>query len=139
MLPVWDKLQDLRGGKPAEQRTNTEVAVAAIDQSAREVRAVTSEKTIRANAERLAGVRQGIKEGKRMSKLAEAADRIAKKKQVHDAKGDEWAARLDAIDKREPEAFAMGDAVISERETDLTEMERTMRTLSNLPNVVSGT
>lgn len=39
------------------------------DDAAREIRAVTSEKTIRANADRLAGVRQGIKEGKRMSLL----------------------------------------------------------------------
>jgi len=45
---------------------------------------------------------------------------------------------LNKLDAREPEAFAIGDAVISERETDLTDMERSMRTLSNLPNVVFG-
>ena len=80
----------------------------------------------------------GIEEGKRVSKLGAIAERIAAKKVAHDAKADEWAARLDALDRREPEAFAIGDAVIEEREGDLAEMERTMRTLGNLPNVVSG-
>lgn len=80
----------------------------------------------------------GIKEGKRLSKLGSIAERITAKKAAHDAKADEWALRLDAIDQREPAAFAIGDAVIDERETDLADMEREMRTLSNLPNVVSG-
>lgn len=80
----------------------------------------------------------GIQEGKRVSKLGAIAERIAAKKIAHDAKADEWALRLDAIDRREPEAFAIGDAVIDERETDLADMEREMRTISNLPNVVSG-
>jgi hypothetical protein len=78
-------------------------------------------------------VRQ-VMEGKRMSKLAEAAERIAQKKATHDAKGDEWLARLDALDQREPDAFAMGDAALSEREVDLSDMEKTVRVLSNLPN-----
>lgn len=81
----------------------------------------------------------GIAEGRKVSKLGAIGDRIAAKKAAHDAKADEWAARLDALDGREPEAFAIGDAVIAEREADLTEMERTMRSLSNLPNAVSGT
>jgi hypothetical protein len=68
-----------------------------------------------------------------VSKLAAIGDRIKTKKLAHDAKADEWAARLDAIEKREPAAFAIGDAVIAEREADLSEMEGTMRTLSNLP------
>lgn len=72
-----------------------------------------------------------------MSKLGAIADRMKAKKVAHDAKADEWAARLDAIDQREPHAFAIGDAVIAERDADLAEMEATMRTLSNLPNVSS--
>jgi hypothetical protein len=76
----------------------------------------------------------GITEGKRVNKLAEAADRIKRKKLAHDAKGDEWLKRLDAIDAREPEAFAAGDAAIEEREVDLADMEATVRALSNLPN-----
>lgn len=74
----------------------------------------------------------------KMSKLGAIADRIAEKKKAHDAKADEWAARLDALDRREPDAFAIGDAVIEEREGDLRDMENTMRTLGNLPNLVSG-
>jgi hypothetical protein len=89
------------------------------------------------SANRIAAQRAGIVEGKRMSKLGAVADRIAAKKASHDAKADEWGARLDALDGREPEAFAIGDAVIAEREGDLAEMERTMRSLSNLPNVGS--
>lgn len=79
-------------------------------------------------------VHQMIREG-RVSKLAAVADRIKTKKEAYDAKGDEWAVRLDALDKREPEAFAAGDAVVSERESDLAEMEATMKAISNLPNV----
>jgi len=79
----------------------------------------------------------GIKEGKRMSRLGSIAERIAAKKLAHDSKADEWAQRLDALDRREPEAFAIGDAVIEERETDLADMEKNMRSISNLPNVVS--
>lgn len=80
----------------------------------------------------------GIEEGKRVSKLGAIAERIAAKKAAHDAKADEWALRLDGLDRREPDAFAIGDAVIEEREADLSDMERSMRQLGNLPNVVSG-
>jgi hypothetical protein len=73
-----------------------------------------------------------------MSKLADIADRIKTKKETHDRKADEWARRLDAIDRREPQAFAAGDAVIAERDADLSEMENTMRQLSNLPLAGSG-
>lgn len=79
-------------------------------------------------------VHQMIREG-RVSKLAAIADRIKTKKEGYDKKADEWATRLDALDKREPDAFAAGDSVINERETDLADMEATMRTISNLPNV----
>lgn len=79
----------------------------------------------------------GILEGKRVSKLAGISERIVQKKAAHDAKADEWAARLDALDRREPAAFAIGDAVIDEKEGDVAEMEKNMRTLSNLPNVLA--
>lgn len=68
-----------------------------------------------------------------MSKLSAIADRIATKKQKHDAKADEWAARLDGLDAREPQAFAVGDAVVAEREQDMAQFESDMRQLSNLP------
>lgn len=80
----------------------------------------------------------GIEEGRRVSKLGAIAERIAAKKAAHDAKADEWADRLNKLDAREPDAFAIGDAVIEERELDLSDMERSMRQLGNLPNVVSG-
>jgi len=79
-----------------------------------------------------------IREGRRMSKLAAIGDRIAAKKAAHDRKADEWAKRLDAVDAREKDAFAIGEAVIIEREADLSELEGTVRTLSNLPLVVPG-
>jgi hypothetical protein len=82
---------------------------------------------------------RNIREGKKpMTKLSAIADRIKAKKAGHDKKADEWAARLDALDKREPEAFAVGDAVIAEREADLSGMEQDLRTLSNLPLAGSG-
>lgn len=71
--------------------------------------------------------------GNEMGKLAGIADRIKDKAAAHARKADEWAARLDAIDQREPEAFAVGEAAIAEREADLTSMENDLRALSNLP------
>lgn len=79
----------------------------------------------------------GIEEGKRVSRLGGIAERIAQKHAAHDAKADEWAKRLDALDAREPAAFEYGDGVIAEKEDDLADMEKTMRTLSNLPLGVS--
>lgn len=73
-----------------------------------------------------------------MSKLSAIAERIAEKKLAHDKKADDWATRLDALDQKEPAAFAYGDGVIAERETDLSDMEKTMRTISNLPLEGSG-
>jgi hypothetical protein len=72
------------------------------------------------------------------SRLAEIADRIARKRAEHNAKADEWAKRLDAIDKAEPAAFAAGDAVMSEREADVRQFEDTIRQLSNLAPPGSG-
>lgn len=130
MLASWDRLQDLRRGtnKPTE-----------LDPEAvRAVKGVTTVEGINHNADRIEAYTTGLKEGRRMSKLGAIAERIAAKKQAHDAKADEWAGRLDALDRKEPESFAIGDAVIEERETDLADMERNMRAISNLPNVVSG-
>jgi hypothetical protein len=114
--------------KPEDVRREIEVRLSALN----------TQRTIDASKRLDRVLEAGIKEGKRLSKLGSIAGRITAKKAAHDAKADEWAARLDAIDEREPEAFAIGDAVIKERETDLADMEREMRTLSNLPNVVSG-
>jgi hypothetical protein len=74
---------------------------------------------------------RNIRQGRPMTKLSAIADRIRLKKLAHDKVADEWAARLDALDKREPEAFAAGHAVLAERETDLAGMESDLRALSN--------
>lgn len=78
---------------------------------------------------------KAIEENKRVSKLGAIADRIKAKKEAHDKIADEWAERLDALDRREPDAFAAGHSVLEAREADLADMEATMRSLSNLPNV----
>lgn len=78
-------------------------------------------------------IAQAIVSERRMSKLAEIADRMARKREAHNVQADSFAARLDAIDKQEPDAFARGDAFLKERETDLAEFEATIRQLSNLP------
>lgn len=96
------------------------------------ITAAVADATDRVTAARV--VHKMIREG-RVSKLAAVADRIKTKKESYDKKADEWASRLDALDKREPAAFEAGDGVLNERETDLADMEATMRTLSNLPNV----
>ena len=82
-------------------------------------------------ADRVRMFTDGIREGRRMNKLAEAAERIRAKKIAHDAKGDEWLKRLDDLDAREPGAFAAGDAAIEDREVDLSDMEATVRSLGN--------
>lgn len=125
MRPGWDALQDLRSmisGIPDKKPDSITQEVA--------------DAADRITAARV--VKEMVREGKPLSKLGEIGLRIAAKKEAHDRKADELAARLDAIDKREPAAFAIGDAVIEEREMDLRDMERSMRALSNLPNVVSG-
>lgn len=67
-----------------------------------------------------------------MSKLADVAERIKAKKLAHEARADAMAARLDKIDQREPEVFAIAEAAIDERMADLAGMEADMRSLSNL-------
>jgi hypothetical protein len=82
--------------------------------------------------------REKIAREEGMSKLSEVASRIKQKKAAYDAKADEWGRRLDALDRREPEAFAVGDAVVAEREMDLKSMESDLRQLSNLPLTEGG-
>ena len=119
--------------------TATESVVAAIGRAIDlRLSGVRTERAVEASNKLDTVLAKGIAEGKRVSKLGEIAARIAEKKASHDAKADEWAQRLDALDRREPAAFAIGDAVIEERELDLHDMERNMRQISNLPNVVSG-
>lgn len=139
MLPGWDRLQDLRRGTAVEP-----IPVATVPKPAPPIEAqlVADPGVLEATADRIVAKRVmtdiAREERRRVSKLGAIADRIAAKKEAHDKKADEWAARLDALDQREPSAFEIGDSVIAERETDLSDMEATMRKVSNLPNVVSG-
>lgn len=123
MLPGWDKAQDIRNGGAETPPPLPKPDVGA---------------AIEARSDSLVIERLLLKKGVTVSKLGAMAERIAAKKEAHDRKADEWAQRLDLLDRREPAAFAIGDAVLDERETDLADMERSMRALSNLPNVVSG-
>jgi hypothetical protein len=66
-----------------------------------------------------------------MASLSSVADRIRAKKGVHAAKAEAWAARLDKLDKLEPDIFAATDAAIGAYETDLSGMEADMRALTN--------
>lgn len=73
-----------------------------------------------------------------MTTMGAIGQRIAAKKAKHDAKAEEWAARLDAVDALEPRAFAIGDAAVAEREQDIAQFESDMKVLSNLPLAGSG-
>lgn len=114
---------------PVEVEADLRYAAARVPASG--ITQVVADATDRITAYRV--VRQMASEGKRMSKLAAISERILEKKVLHDGKADEWAKRLDELDRREPAAFAIGDAVIEEKEGDLAEMEKNMRTISNLP------
>lgn len=132
MLPGWDKLQDMRKRvNEAAEAPNPDIK----PKISPDITQAIADAADRITAHRVTTYGQ---EGGRVSKLGAISERIAAKKLAHDKKADEWAARLDALDMREPDAFAIGDAVIAERETDLGDMESNMRKLSNLPNVVSG-
>lgn len=74
-----------------------------------------------------------------MATLGSIGDRIAAKRAAHNAKAEEWAKRLDAVDALEPRAFAVGDAAVAEREQDLRQFESDMKVLSNLPLAGSDT
>lgn len=80
---------------------------------------------------------RNIREGRRVATLGSIGDRIAAKKAKHAAKAEEWALRLDRLDEIEPQAFAMGDAAVAEREEDIAQFEKDIRGLSNLPLVGS--
>jgi hypothetical protein len=94
------------------------------------------ERSLDAHYDKLRSLRivtDAVIRGQAVSKLASIADRMKAKKLAHDAKADEWAKRLDAMDQHEPQAFSIGDALLAEREADLAQMEADLRGLSNLP------
>lgn len=94
--------------------------------------------SLAADTEQIKAVREtrliavaAVGEAKRMASLSSVADRIKAKKQLYAEKAESWGARLDALDKREPDAFAATEAAIVSHETDLSDMEADMRALSN--------
>jgi hypothetical protein len=96
-------------------------------------------KSARVIAQAIVEGQQAKAELQRMVSLAAVADRIKSKREAHIAKADEWAKRLDAIDKQEPQAFAIGEAAIAEREADMKSLENDLKALSNLPLSDSST
>jgi hypothetical protein len=78
-------------------------------------------------------IAKAIVQGQRMGKLQEIALRIAKTKESLDAEADKLSARLDEIDRKAPEAFTRGKAVIDQHSADLDAMEAELRQLSNVP------
>lgn len=98
---------------------------------------------LQAETERIRAVRtiraavvEGVEakaELKRMTSLASVSDRIRAKKESYAKKAEEWGARLDEIDRREPEAFRATEAALVSHETDLSDLEADMRALTNGP------
>ena len=68
-----------------------------------------------------------------MATLAEVAVRAGEAKKRHQVRADGYAAKLDGIEQREPEAFARADAVMDALSVDLDTMDTELRQLSNLP------
>lgn len=78
-------------------------------------------------------VAKAIVEGRRMSKLHEAASRIAGVKAANDADGDELMAKMDEIERIRPGAKANAHAFLNDQKAELESIESTLRQLSNLP------
>ena len=76
--------------------------------------------------------------GSRMSKLKEAADRIAQTKKQNDSDGDELMALMDEIEKLRPVAKATAKQFLADQKSDLGAIESTLRQLTNLPLGASG-
>lgn len=69
-----------------------------------------------------------------MTSLSMIGARIAEKKARHAKKAEEWAARLDVLDEKEPGLFARGDHAVATAETDISGFEDDIVGLgSNLP------
>ena len=93
MLPGWDRLQDLRGGKyPAKKEPETVKDEA----TARAVHGVTDQNTINLNAERISAYAAGVKEGKKMSLLGKLKHLTEEAQSFND----ETEASLDGISEK---------------------------------------
>ena len=68
-----------------------------------------------------------------MGKPTSLAQRIAQTKKHIEDQSDALALKLDALDKKIPEAFGHADHVISQHSGEVDAMDAEMRQLSNLP------
>lgn len=78
-------------------------------------------------------VRALIREGADVGKLSAIAERIRDTKKRLDDEADKLATRLDDIDHAAPKAFDRGHRFLDSQESEVNEIEETLRQLSNLP------
>lgn len=77
--------------------------------------------------------------GGAVSNLQSVGERITAKRLARQKKADDWAARLDEMDRLEPEIYARGDAVLDAADADMKGLEAELSTLgSNLPPLQSS-
>jgi len=77
---------------------------------------------------------QEIYEAKnKMSKMARVAERIHETKKMLDSEADRLAKRLDAIDQATPVAMQNAHAFCDQQHKEVSEIENTLRQLSNSP------
>lgn len=74
-----------------------------------------------------------MRQGADVGKLSAIAERIRDTKKRLDDEADKLAARLDDIDAASPKAFDRGHAFIKSQQSEVDEIESTLRQLSNLP------
>lgn len=68
-----------------------------------------------------------------MGKLHEVAERIKRTKASLESEADKLMAKLDGVDKKAPDAFSRGHAVIDQQSSDIDTMDAELRQLSNIP------
>ena len=68
---------------------------------------------------------------RRMGKLQETAERIAKLKANHIARSDQLAAKIDAVEEKTPGAFAKAHAIVDAQDADVDAMDSELSQLSN--------
>lgn len=82
-------------------------------------------------------IARAIIDGRKMGKLSAVAQRISDTRRKLDDEADRLANRLDGLDKKAPEAFAVAHSVVDSQHADLDGMEAELRQLSNLGPLAS--
>ena len=78
-------------------------------------------------------IAKAIIQGQSMGKLHEVAERIKRTKASLESEADKLMAKLDGVDKKAPDAFSRGHAVIDQQSSDIDTMDAELRQLSNIP------